>query len=117
MALVALDNSLEANQRSRVIIDIDGRNTVLYVKLRWHVKTEKWMLSLFDEEGNPIIRNIPLVTSRSFPSADLLNQFAYMFVGHASVLPTVNKPTTMIPDRTNLGVNREWMLVWGLPDE
>lgn len=117
MALVALDNSLEANQRSRVIIDIDGRNTVLYVKLRWHVKTEKWMLSLFDEEGNPIIRNIPLVTSRSFPSADLLNQFAYMFMGHVSVLPTVNSPSTMIPYRDNLGVNREWMLVWGLLDE
>ena len=54
MALLALDNSLEANQRSRVIVEIDGKNVVLYIKLRWHVKTEKWMLSLFDEKGNPV---------------------------------------------------------------
>lgn len=116
MALLAIDNSPSLNQLGRTVLEIDGKNTVLYIKLRWLDKIGKWMMSIKDERGDPIIRNIPLVASKSYPSADLLNQFAYMFIGSAAVLPTVNNPSTPIPADSNLGLNKEWVLVWGRPD-
>lgn len=117
MALSLICNTDDANQLDRVVLDIDGENTVLFIKLRWHRKIQKWMMSIFDEENKPKVRNVPLVSSVDYPSANLLRQFDYLGIGVASVLPSINDPTTLIPSISNLGANKEWGLVWGLPYE
>ena len=115
--MVQVCNTDSMNQRDRCVLTIDGKSTVLFIKLRWHSKIKKWMMSMFDETNAPLLRNIPLVSSRNYPSADLLHQFAYIAVGHAAVLPTLNSPSTENPSWNNMGVGKEWALVWGLPDE
>ena len=117
MATVMICNTPDTNQRLRTVLNIDGKNTVLYLQLRWHQKINKWMLSVSDEYKNPILRNIPLVGGYSYPSADLLAQFAHLFIGHAATFPFQNAPATPNPTYENLGRDKAWALVWGLPDE
>ena len=117
MALVIVCNTPDLNQMDRCVLEIDGENRVLYIKLRWLKKTERWLMSIFDDEGNPVLRNIPLIAGQAFPSADLLDQFGYLGIGHASCFPTEHIPSTEQPSFDNLGLDKEWSLLWGLPDE
>ena len=115
MSLSLICNSDGANQLDRVVLEIGGKNRVLFIKLRWHKKSEKWLMSIFDEDNTPIIRNVPLVTSFDYPSSNLLNQYEYMDIGSAAALPTTESPETQIPGRENFGVLRDWCLAWGDP--
>lgn len=117
MALTLVGNSDSLNQRNRVVLNINGRNKVLFIKLRWHQKINKWLMSIADENNVPVIRNVPLVQAWSYPSINLLRQFGHLDVGEAGVLKTTAYPSTQNPSRDNLGVGKEWLLVWGLPDE
>jgi len=110
-------NTDYGNQLDRVVLNINNKNTVLFVKLRWHKKIQRWLMSIFDEDNSPVIRNIPLVPSYDFPAANLLNQFEYLQIGEASVFPTVVNPTTAMPVFENLGAKKEWGLVWRLQHE
>ena len=117
MALSLICNTDDINQRDRVVLKIENKNRVLYLKLRWHVKIERWMLSIFDEDNNPVLRNIPLLAGFDYPSADLLRQFEYLEIGHAAVFSFTQEPNTPNPVADNLGAYKVWGLVWGLPDE
>lgn len=117
MAFSLVFNTEDLNQRDRVVLNINGKNTVLFLKLRWHKKISKWLMSIFDEDNQPVLRNIPLVSGYDYPAADLLKQFEHLNVGHASVMPSVNHPTTPIPSAGNFSPYSEWGLMWGLPDE
>lgn len=111
--LCRINHTDSLNQRICTVVEADGRNIVLYIKLRWHKKTGKWFMSLDDENEQTIIRNIPLICGTQFPTANLLRQFAYLGLGSCFVLPLVDNPSTEHPAKGNLGGEKEFALVWG----
>lgn len=117
MALSLICNTADLNQLDRTVVEIDGKNRTLFIKLRWHKKISRWMMSVFDEANNPVLRNIPIVGGFDYPSADLLYQFYYLGIGHAASFPFEDDPSTENPSYNNLGFGKEWGLGWGLPDE
>lgn len=63
-----------------------------------------WILDLLDEQSNPIISGIPLVTG-----AELLAQYAYLGLGFKLVM-VCDDPAQDYPSKTDLG-SRSHLLV------
>lgn len=103
----------DKNQRIRTVLEVDGKNIVLFIKLRWHEIAQKWFMSVDDENENTLIRNVPLVRGESYPTSNLLRQFAHLEIGSAYVVPMVESPSTENPSADNLGMDREFALIWG----
>ena len=108
-----IKNSDRLNQRVCTVVDVDDRNIVLYIKLRWHKKTGKWFMSVDDGNEKPLIRNVPVISGTEFPVANLLRQFAHLDVGSCFVVPLVDNPTTENPAKLTLGNGKEFALMWG----
>lgn len=70
------------------------------LRLQWNnAPTGGWVLDIFDENGEPLICGIPLVTG-----ANLLEQFAYVgIVGELTVQTDFD--INAVPTFENLGVN------------
>ena len=111
--LLAVTTISSRNQRIRTVLEVDGRNIVLFIKLRWLKAVQKWYMSVDDENENTIIRNVPLLAGKSYPTINLLRQFAHLGIGSAFVAPLVENPSTENPSDTNLGLDKEYALVWG----
>lgn len=111
LAIINTGDSL--NQRIRTVVEVDGQNIGLIIKLRWCGAVEKWFMSVFDEWENPIIRNVPLVLGVTFPSANLLRAVSHKKIGCAFVYPLVENPSTPDPARDNFGLGKEFALMWG----
>lgn len=101
------------NQRIRAVVNVDEKNIVLFIRLRWCNYADKWFMSVFDEEENPIIYNVPVLLGVTFPSANLLRAVSYKKIGCAFVIPLVEKPTTPDPSWNNFGSDKEFALAWG----
>ena len=101
------------NQRIRTVLEVDGKNIVLFIKLRWLGAVQKWYMSVDDENENTLIRNVPLLCGESFPTSNLLRQFGHLAFGSAYAAPLVERPTTENPGKNNLGTDKEYALIWG----
>jgi hypothetical protein len=66
-------------------------------------------MGITDEKGILLVDSLPIITG-IFPAANLLEQYQYLRIGSAVVVP-VGSPATVEPDNTNLG--SEFALVWG----
>lgn len=112
--MFAMVKNIDAkNQRIRTVLEVDGRNIVLFIKLRWLEAVQKWYMSVDDENENTLLRNVPLVCAESYPTSNLLRQFAHLAIGSAYVVPLVENPSTENPVTDNLGIDREYALIWG----
>ena len=112
-----INTSDDLNQRIRTIVPVDGKNIELVIKLRWYEVVGKWFMSVFDDQENPIIQNVPLLLGVTFPSANLLRAVSYKKVGCAYVYPLVENPSTPNPGRDNFGIDKEFALKWGDTDD
>lgn len=108
-----IQNSSSLNQRIRVVLEVDKRNIVLFIKLRWCRAISLWMLSVFDEQETPIAMNIPVLRGETLPSANLLSHVEYKRCGTAFVFPLVDHPSTDNPGKDNFGIGKEYALAWG----
>jgi hypothetical protein len=82
-------------QAQTLAITLAGVNYNLNVY--WNVPNNSWMLDLLDDNGNPILTGVPLVTG-----ADLLEQFAYLGIGGQLIVQTTDNPNA-VPTYTDLG--------------
>jgi hypothetical protein len=65
--------------------------------VRWNDVNESWIIDIADNNGNPILSGVPMVTG-----ADLLEQFAYLGIG-GMLLAQTSSDTDAVPTFTNLG--------------
>jgi hypothetical protein len=101
----------EPNQQFYCTIPIDGENRRLSFELRYNAVAAYWSLTVTDGiSGKTLIDAIPLMRGE-YPAANLLEQYAYMKIGSAVIVPQGELPADANPDDTNLGA--EFYLVWG----
>ena len=101
------------NQILKVVVPVDGKNLALNIRLRWNEKANRWLMSVLDDHGNALVHNIPLISAVSYPSANLLRQVGYKHIGSAAIWKLVENPSSDNPVVDNLGVDKEFALVWG----
>ena len=101
------------NQRVCTSVEVDGRNRVLYIRLRWLGKVGKWYMAVDDENETPVIRGVPLLAGQPDQPANLLRALAHLELGSAFVAALSEHPSSENPLPDTLGVNGEYCLVWG----
>lgn len=106
----------DLNQKIKTVVSVDGRNISLSIKLRWYDVIGLWLMTVYDEEDNVIVSNVPLLAGESFPSANLIRQIEHKGFGSAAIVALVANPTTENPGEKNLGVDKEFALLWGDTD-
>lgn len=109
----AIPNAESLNQMVFISIPVDGKNIGLNIQLRWSDFKQLWFMSVFDGQETPLVTNIPLISSISLPSGNLLRQVSYKKIGSAFIVTLVDDPSTVNPSWNNLGVDKEFALVWG----
>jgi hypothetical protein len=82
-------------QNQLLSISMNGVTYTLIVK--WNRFSNSWILYIQDDQQNPILSGLPLVTG-----CDLLEQFAYLGIGGAFVVQSSNDPYE-VPDYASLG--------------
>ena len=91
------------------IVSVDNTGLNLYFELKYNSVSGIWLMTVRDTSGNDYITNQPLI-----PAENILEQYKYMGIGSAYILPVENTEEEY-PSRDTLG-NR-WVLVWGDSDE
>ncbi len=79
--------------------------TVYTLLLFWNAVQQGWFLNIGDNNNNPIVSGIPLVTG-----ADLLAQYEYLNFGGSLYVQTASD-VDAIPTFTNLGTNSNLFFV------
>lgn len=82
-------------QNQEFYVSLNG--TTYHLKVKWNSFQQSWSLYIEDDQQNPILSGVPLVTG-----CDLLEQFAYLGLGGAMVVQSSNNPDE-VPDYTSLG--------------
>lgn len=109
----ALQNNDDLNQVLRTVVQIDGKSMVLNVQFRWNAKIQRWLMTVMDEQENVLVWNIPLLKTEASTAANLLHQLAYKEIGSAGIFQIVNSPSSENPAADNLGLEKEFVLIWG----
>ncbi|RGX53194.1 hypothetical protein DWV16_17235 [Anaerotruncus sp. AF02-27] len=112
MAFREIPLTTDPNQTFAITLPVDDKNISLIFELRYNTVAEYWVLDIYDNERNPILATVPLVTG-DYPSANLLEQFEAFEIGSAFIVPS-GQTVTGRPDDTNLG--SDFVLVWGDTD-
>lgn len=108
-----IQNISELNQVIRTVVQIDGKSMALNLHIRWNSKIQRWLMTVMDEQKNVIVWNVPLQANESYESSNLLHQLAYKEIGSAWIFQIVNSPSSENPSSDNLGIDKEFALVWG----
>lgn len=82
-------------QNQTLSISLGGTTYTLIVK--WNKYSNAWVLYVEDDQQNPIVSGIAMVTG-----CDLLEQLAYLGIGGAFVVQSSDDPNT-VPDYASLG--------------
>lgn len=93
-----------SNHSYTCVIPLTERNITLDFKMTYNEVADFWFIDI-SQDGQPLLASYPLI-----PAQDLLEQFQYMDIGHASILPRT-QITSQFPNYDTL--NTEWVLVWG----
>lgn len=80
--------------------------------VQWNVPNNSWMMDILDQDNNPIVSGVPLITG-----ADLLEQFEYLMIGGVIDAGELQVQTTSdtfaVPTYFNLGTDGN--LYWVVP--
>ncbi|MGO4496426.1 hypothetical protein AB4114_11070 [Paenibacillus sp. 2RAB27] len=110
MAYKVVPLTSNPNQSFTCTLPVDGKNITLSFTFRYNVMAEYWFMSVTNFKTKELLLDaVPLITG-DYPAANLLEQYEYMNIGSAFVVPT-NSLAIGIPDDTNIGT--EYVLVWG----
>jgi len=96
------------NHTYSCVIPLTGRNITLTFHMTFNEVAGFWFVDVSTKD-KMLLASYPLI-----PAQDLLEQFQYMDIGHASILPK-----TAISDQfpNYETINSEWVLVWGDIDD
>ena len=110
MAYKIIPLTTNANQSFTCTLPVDGKNITLAFTFVYNTPGGYWYMSVTDAKTQTMLLDaVPLVTGE-YPAADLLEQYEYLGIGSAAIIPT-SALATGIPDDTNLGT--DYVLVWG----
>jgi len=85
-------------------IPVDGANITLLFRITYNELAKYWLIDISDDEGNMLISALPLV-----PAQNILEQFAYMGIGSAYVLPRTQVKEQWPSAET---LTADWYLIW-----
>lgn len=85
-------------------IPVDGANITLLFRIMYNELAKYWLIDISDDEGNMLISALPLV-----PAQNILEQFAYMGIGSAYVLPRTQVKEQWPSAET---LTADWYLIW-----
>lgn len=104
----------DPNQIFSVRLPVDDRNITLILRLRYNTIARYWVMSISDENDEPLIYSVPLMAGR-YPAGNLLAPWRYLRIGSLYLLAS-GKDATGIPTDTDLAT--EYTMIWGdTPDE
>ena len=95
-----------------IITTITVKNVAKRVRFRldYLEEVDKWVVAIYDaQSGEPYCENVPLVSSVKAKN-DLLAPYAYKNIGELVCVPIQNEPSSVDPQRDNLG---EFAVIWG----
>lgn len=99
------------NQTFRCTIPVDGENLPLQFGLRYNQQAKYWTMSVtHGNTGKLLLDSIPIITGE-YPAANLLEQYSYLKIGSAVVVPVGPETSNPEPDDETLGSS--FALVWG----
>jgi len=111
MIMFVIPLTTAPNQRFQSTIPIDGANRRLSFELRYNSVAEYWSLTIHDPElRRTLVDSLPVLMGE-YPAANLLEQYAYLKIGSATVVRIGQTDEFANPDDTTLGSN--YALVWG----
>ena len=79
------------------IFNIQLAGVIYYLTLRWNIEAEAWNLDIADQDRQPLLNGLLVVTG-----LDLLGQYAYMGFGGMLIAQTDANPDA-VPTFVNLG--------------
>ncbi len=85
------------------VIPLDEGNIKLRFTMQYNEVAKFWFVDI-SKDSKPLIAGMPLI-----PAQDLLEQYQYMGIGHAYLIPR-SEITKQFPDITT--INTEWYVVW-----
>lgn len=85
-------------------IPVDGTNITLIFHITYNELAKYWLIDISDNEGNMLISEMPLV-----PAQNILEQYAYMGIGSAYLLPRAQVKEQW-PSADTL--TSDWYLIW-----
>ena len=91
-------------------LDINGENKTLILEFNYNSVGDMWKMSILNEIEEVLISNIPLL-----PTTNLLEQYSYMILGSAVLIPNTDEVKEEYPSMNTLKDN--YTLFWGDNDE
>ena len=91
-------------------LDINGENKTLVLEFNYNAVGDMWKMSILNETEEVLISNIPLL-----PTTNLLEQYSYMNLGSAVLIPNTDEVKEEYPSMNTLKDN--YTLFWGDNDE
>lgn len=91
-------------------LDINGENKTLILEFNYNPVGDMWKMTILNESEDILISNIPLL-----PTTNLLEQYSYMNLGSAILIPNTDEVKEEYPSIDTLKDN--YTLFWGDNDE
>lgn len=91
------------NHSFAAVIPLYGGNTELRFTMQYNEVAGFWFIDIA-QKGEMLLSAYPLI-----PAQDILEQFQYMGIGHAYILPRAEL-TSQFPDIETL--TTEWFVIW-----
>ena len=114
MAFRVVPLTNDPNQLFSVRLPVDDQNITLILRLRYNTIAGYWVLSIPNENDEPLIYSVPLMAGR-YPAGNLLAPWRYLRIGSLYLLAS-GKDATGVPTDTDLAT--EYTMIWGdTPDE
>ena len=98
------------NQTFTITLSVDGQPLTLTLSFSYNEIAQYWVMAVADQNGNPLVSNIPLVTGNN-PACNILAQFAYLEIGSAFVINQSGTNAVNYPNNLDLGT--DFVLIWG----
>ena len=92
------------NHTFSAVIPFDDQNINLQFTMQYNEICNFWFVDI-SQNDTMLLSGYPLI-----PAQDLLEQFQYLGIGHAYIVP-ITQVTKQFPDYNTL--SSEWAVVWG----
>ena len=100
----------EPHQIFQCVIPVDGRNIRLRFEVRYNPEAGYWWMSVTDDTtGKALLDSVPFLPAR-YPAGNILEQYDYLQIGSAFIVPQNDIDKDNWPDDSNMG--RDFVLLW-----
>lgn len=106
MQIVQLDPS--PGQTFKVTLNVNNGLLTLGLALNYNVMAGYWMMTIFDQPGNLLLSNLPMLTG-TWPAGNLLQPYGYLQIGSAFLINVSGDPGDYAGP-SNLG--SDYALLW-----